>query len=307
MKILVLIAAILVSGCTSLPAVTSGPSIWCNTPYLSGNEFSNDQLDIAQEGYIYSLASSLALKNDPPWFYAHGRLVEVDRIHRWSGMEAITYELRNHSNHEQVDEIIIAYAGSNSALDWLFTNLPLGLAPTHYRHAREYALTIVDWYKEENNSIDIVVTGASLGGGISINVLKDESTSEHIDKAWVFNPSPKTKVNDDIDPRLWAASMKGEFLNPIRNFFNRAPLLTDIGVPKDQYEDGYYLVQSNLAFQHYNYVLTRNLLHAAIPALKRSGESPLADEPEKILFLSSEARCKSPEYMISSPSGLEGI
>jgi hypothetical protein len=307
MKILLLTVIVAISGCTSLSPVTSGPSIWCNTPYLTGNEFDGDHLDIAQDGYIYSLAASLALKNDPPWFHAHERLVKVDNVHRWSGMEATTYELRSYKNHETIDEIIIAYAGSNSTLDWLFTNLPLGLAPTHYRHAREYALSIVDQYKEKSGSVDIVVTGASLGGGISINVLKHESTSDYIDKAWVFNSSPKTKVNDETDIRLWAASMKDEFLYPIRNFFDSAPLLTGIGVHKDQYQDGYYLVESNRAFQHYNYVLTRNLLHAAIPALKRGDHSPLVDEPEKILLLSNEARCKSPKYMRSSRSGLERI
>lgn len=303
MKILLIIVMIALTGCASHPAVTSGPSVWCNTPYLKGAEFSSRQLDIAQYGYIYSLASSLALKNDPFWFLPHDRLVEVDRVHRWSGMEAITYELRNNLNHKKIDEVIIAYAGSNSVLDWLFTNLPLGLAPTHYRHAREYALQIADRYKDQRDSIDIVVTGASLGGGISINVLKHKETYEYIDKAWVFNPSPKTKVNDEPDERLWGASMKGEFLYPIRNFFNIAPSLTGIGFYEGQYDDGYYLVESNPAFLHYNYVLTRILLHAAVPALKRGGDSVLADEPIEILLLSNESRCKSPEYMTSNRNG----
>lgn len=294
---------VLLSGCKSLPPTTDGPSIWCNVSYVTAGVFHNDALAIARGGYIYSLASSLALENDPPWFRANNRLREVDRkAHDRTDFLAKTFELMDVENPGGIDEIVIAYAGSDSWYDWIFVNLPFGGAPAHYEQGRIYAKEIYNRYKERMGTVPpIVVTGASLGGGIAVHVTKHNDTRKLITKAWVFNSSPKTLVDSTEDDRIWAASMKGEVLFPIRAWFRVARGLGGIGLVQGHSYHGYNLVHSNFVFQHYNYVLTRNLLHAADYALKipHAIPSQLRDEPIHTLQLSSDRNCTSPAYQVS--------
>lgn len=302
MRHCVVLLLVLLSGCKSLPPTTDGPSIWCNVSYVTDGMFHTDALAIARGGYIYSLASSLALENDPAWFRPNNRLREVGRkAHDQTDFLAKTFELMDVENPGLIDEIVIAYAGSDSWYDWIFVNLPFGGASAHYEQGRIYAKEIYSRYKERMGTVPpIVVTGASLGGGIAIHVIKHSDTRDIVTKAWVFNSSPKTLVDSSEDDRIWAASMKGEVLHPIRAWFGVAPGLGGIGLVKGHSYHGYYLVQSNFAFQHYNYVLTRNLLHAADYAMKTSSatSSRLQDEPIHTLKLSSDRNCTSPNYQM---------
>lgn len=296
---------IVLSACVSHPPVIDGPSVWCNKSYIKEGVFQDNALNIARQGYVYSLASSLALENDPAWFKEADRLVKVDRKnHDSTDFRALTFELRNIESPEVIDEVIIAYSGTDSWYDWIFVNLPFGGAPSHYEQGRMYAKEVAEKYKTHKPiPPPIVVTGASLGGGIAINVTKHPDTSELVSKTWVFNSSPKTLVNGDPDERIWAASMKGEILHPLRGFFKIAPGLEGLGLANGHSSEGYYLVQSNGAFLHYNYVLTRNLLHAADYAIKTPPDAGEKMKAELITILeqSSDRNCLSPSYQMPAP------
>ena len=201
-----------------------------------------------------------------------------------TGFSATTFLLYEEEGTSKPGELIIAFSGSNEAKDWWANLTPFGLK--HYKRARLYFDEMVSRFDTENR-LKVVVTGYSLGGGISLNVLKNKDTRDFVDKAVIFNSSTKSYSWDvRRDSKLWAASTKYEGLKLFRRFMR---FLGASIAPDTQRAEGYNLSQKNLIEDHYNDVLTRSLLHVADYAL--GTESTDETEPMKILQLTEHSEC----------------
>lgn len=270
--------------------------VWGNERYLHQNSrpFSDLHLNVAKRGYMYALAGALVLQRnsaeDKDHYYeapARLRLVEgLRKSDRSSGFEGNVFELRRAENTGSPYEVIVAFTGSNGANDWLANLFPID---TQYRQARDYLAGIASLpqYKD----VRVVVTGFSLGGGLAVNVTKHHDTTKFVDEAWVFNPSPRTYVSGDVDPRIWMAAEKDEILSVARQpVFRIFPGIKSIGVKPEQAATRYGMIKSSPIYRHFRWSLARQLLHVADLALYiESGRTDESTEPLEILKLSKFA------------------
>ncbi|EPA99476.1 hypothetical protein [Pseudomonas sp. G5(2012)] len=287
--------------------------IWCNNRFIKpdARPFSTKTGTVAQQGYMYALASALTLQADNREGNAHKfyppKYLEVidkpDRKH--SGFEAATF-LRHPLTPGGREEIIIAFAGSNDAADWVGTNLLSSI--TQYSQAMNYTLKMLDdprVYDLRMKGAKVVVTGISLGGGLAVHVVKSRLTGPFIDEAWAFNPSPKIYANSDPNDKIWLVASDGEFLSGLRK--ERWSFLIagwgNIGAKEKRTVDNFNLIESNGIYAHYRWGIARQMLFAAdymeykdVPAT----EPPRPSEPLKILnkseFKSCEGRYKEARF-----------
>ena len=277
-------------------------SLWCNQRYLTNNDsqFDDIHLNVAKETYIYAIASSIAISNSnieikkshpnklhgiENVFVSPARMQQKDVVYdSKTGFSATTFWLYEEDGSNKPDELIIAFSGSNEVKDWWANLTPFGLK--HYKKARLYFEEMVSKYDDENR-LKVVVTGYSLGGGISLNVLKNKDTRDLVDKAVIFNSSTKSYSWDvRRDSKLWAASTKYEGMKLFRRFMR---FLGASIAPDTQRAEGYNLSQKNLIEDHYNDVLTRSLLHVADYAMITEGVDET--EPMKLLQLTEHSEC----------------
>lgn len=294
-----------IAACSSNYTKYETGDFWCNERYLKveNKPFGFKHLEVAKRGYIYSLASSLVLQKENNEGFSHSykapaRLVLVEKLDRhYSGFEASTFKLYSPDDLTNLKEIIIAFTGSNDSADWITTNL--FFSQSQYRLARQYVISIAQRFPGKR----LVVTGTSLGGGLAVHVTKHKDTSSLVSETWAFNPSPKNYVNDDIDDRIWLASTNGEALKTMRSPWMRWwPGVSNIGSPESQTAENYYLISSNLAYAHFRWVITRNMLFAADLAVLKEKEckaaaecSSVLTEPLEILKKSHFEACRNPK------------
>lgn len=307
-KIALVLSLSLLGGCIDGTMGEKG-YIWCNNRFIDADArpFSTKTGKVAQLGYMYALASALTLQADNPEgdahkFYAPKYLEPIDQSPRkHSGFEATTF-LRHPLKPGEREEIIIAFAGSNDAADWVGTNL-LSFT-TQYDQAKMYVLKMLDEprvYDLRMKGAKVVVTGISLGGGLAVHVVKSRLTGPFIDEAWAFNPSPKIYANSDPDDKIWLVASDGEFLSGLRKdrWSSLIPGWGNIGAKEERTVDNFNLIKSNGIYAHYRWGIARQMLFAAdymeykdVPAT----EPPRPSEPLRILHQSEFKSCEG-RYM----------
>jgi len=271
---------------------------WCNERFLNAQQrpFDRRHLQIAKRGYLYAMAAALALQKDNREGQTHHfslpeRMREVDRPRRDpSGFEAAAFEIHADNAQGPLQEVVVAYTGSNDDADWHNTNFGFDL--TQYKLARRYLKSIAS--RPQYKGVRVVVTGFSLGGALAVHVTKHQETSALVAETWAFNPSPKTWVSGRVDKRIWLAAVQNEALHFART--NRllaavVPGVAAIGAPPEQTAEGFYLLEANPVYSHFRWVLTRNILYAADLAIAAEQPSAQTTEPLEILQASHFTSC----------------
>lgn len=274
------------------------PHFWCNERFLrpEAHPFDARHLRIAKRGYLYAMAAALALqKNNREGRAYHfalpARMREIDRPSRdISGFEAATFEIHAADATQGLQEIVIAFTGSNDETDWKETNF--GTDQRQYLLARRYLKKIAA--RPEYQGVRKVVTGFSLGGALAVHVTKHVETSALVHETWAFNPSPKTWVSGRPDARIWLAAVEHEALHYARHnpLLSVLPGVAEIGAPSSQTAEDFYLLEANPVYSHFRWVLTRNLLHVADLAIQNEQTAHATSEPLEILRSSHFSSCK---------------
>lgn len=158
--------ALLLTSCATYVPYESG-RFWCGTQIWKKSDFDDKHRAVAKRGYIYALAGALALQQQGPEDDSHhfvppNRLVEIKPRppRESSGFEVALFELHSVTKPEVIQEVIIAFAGSNDTADWVWTNFLFDKA--QYDLARKYVLSIAENPKYSGKRISTV--GYSLGG-----------------------------------------------------------------------------------------------------------------------------------------------
>lgn len=280
----------------ALPPQAAG-RFWCGERYLDNRSrpFDSRHLEVARRGYLYAVAAALAMQKDDPESRAYRfampeRLREIDRPPRdASGFEAAAFEVLDAPGGKPA-EIIIAFAGSNDETDWTDTNF--GNDTRQYTLARRYLARIAT--KQAYRGLRVIATGFSLGGALAVHVTKHPHTRSLVGETWAFNPSPRTRVGPQKDPRIWLAASTHDGLGILRNLSQYTTLLpgvSDIGALPAHRAEGYYLLNANPVVSHYRWVLTRNLLHVADLAVRLHQPADEDTEPMQILRSSHFSDC----------------
>jgi hypothetical protein len=269
--------------------------IWCNDRYLSPEDvpLDNIHLQVAKRGYLYVLAAALELQRveeEDHYFGAPARLEMVNRVGpEKSGFEAATFKVHPAKGDEAVSEIVVAFAGSNQAIDWFKTDF--GWDNAQYTQARDYVLTEAKKYP----GVRMVTSGFSLGGALAVHVGKDARTKDKIAEVWALNPSPRIKVDRDEDERIWLASMRKDALKWARDMASRKSSGKGaIGAYPEHAAEKYYFVKSLHSYAHFRWVLMRNILFAADLAMLDPAHPDASTEPLEILKLSRFKACTNP-------------
>ena len=210
----------------------------------SGKVYGDRYEYVANKSFVYALFASNAYSSNPQFEIPHWeRLRELD-VNTWRGMEVGVYK------SEVRKEIVIAFSGTNrySVRDWIFGNFNIFWSGQYYE-----AEEIIDEIINRFNNYKIIVTGHSLGGGLSLHT---SLYRNNID-AYVFNTSPRVfNPNEYIDNDSYRLiiSENGEILEGIRNYW---PALAEIAFD-GPYSDFNFLEDSML-IEHGMYHIARGL------------------------------------------------
>lgn len=289
-QLIFLAFTLILGGCASIDyAKYECGKIWGAERVVKDGDFHPKYLNASKRGYIYALAGALVLQKenkegDDHYFAPLDRLKWQDNLYindKATGFEATTFELFDDNESQAPSEVVVAFAGSNDAKDWVQNFSPL--STRQYKQAVEYVKRIKSISRYAN--IPLKVTGYSLGGALAVHVTKNLETSPLVKEAWAFNPSPKIYANGDFDDRIWLAAHCGEALSMLRApLFRILPGVFFIGAPDDQTVDDFYLIKTNIIYGHYRWVLPIQMLHVAdFALLKAKGSSLETTEPLKIL------------------------
>jgi len=285
-------AALLVLVTASAPTAFGGDSckwvkyesgkFWCNERYLysDSNPFDSKHLDAAKRGYLYALAAALVMQTESEAchrFNAPSRLVEIQPRPpaTESGFEATTFEVYSVGDPNEIEEVVIAFAGTDELRDWK-TNLG---SEVQYTEASEYTAAVAKRYPGKR----LVVTGYSLGGGLALHVTYDEKTKPFVAECWALNPSPIVHAPVQIDSRTWLAASRKDIVKVIRH--------GGLGAPPTHVATKYYLIKSHRTYAHFRWVLARNMLIAADIALQDPLNPTRTTEPLEILKSSKFSAC----------------
>lgn len=304
---LAIILALTVSGCSSFrfsPFPKFGGKIegvaWCSQRYLDmvdayqnppkrvDSEYGR-KLRLSKEGYIYAIAATLALEKDnSEKQYNFGPIKNLTKIpilsvDKFNGFQAETFTFPDPNGKKQ---LIIAFRGSDQFLiDYLGQNF--GIWQIQNSSAREYVLNVIhyrDNHKDEFSD-KLVVTGNSLGGGLAAHVTNTENTGKFITEAWLFNPSPRPGVSPPAggNPKIRLLSTHSEILN----ISSRRKL----GVQEQNKYTEFDLIQSSSFYNHYRWVLAREILwYADLAQYFDQKEEPslIVVEPTPLQIIASQ-------------------
>lgn len=235
--------------------------IFCPIRYQVGHDnyaLPKKSIELAGKGYLYALAAAKVLhkeneEGDDHRFGDDPRLVHVPSLDKdnWTGFQASVFEIHDISTGK-VSSVVVAFRGSDQTRDWILQNIGL---PMQYNSARKLIFEIQS--TEKYRSVPLIVTGASLGGGLASHVKRHRDTSSYVNEAWLFNPS----IFDGIlftqpDEDTYLLYQKGEFLEGFRSILG-----TDYAVDKNV--AAYDLIDSGAAYGHFRYSLLLQVLHAA--------------------------------------------
>lgn len=309
LKTLVTIAvALSVTSCSLFPTNWGKEEgyVWCNARYLDltspdyqkSNTINADKdkrLRLAYEGYIYALLGAVVLQKEEKSEDKHFNLpsyIEIDSsVDDSSGFQATAFRVYEESNRTQLKEVVVAFRGTDQF--WKdYSGHNLHPAPKQYKPAQDYTLKIADKYK----GTKLVVTGYSLGGGLAMNVLRNNRTSSKVTQAWAFNSSPRAGEKVQVDSRLYLISAKGEILNLPRRILQEGP--SSLGALDENFSDDYDLVDASSAYLHSRWVLARQvLIFADMVYYEQSGrQDNYTSPPLEILKLANTAKGCSGKY-----------
>lgn len=176
-----LFACVFLASCASLIAENGGTRILgCDSEYLNG-AYPQEKENAAESAALYAMLANNAY--DP-----HGRIHFHLPPDEWTlapftfadpeqtGLQLSIYE---HRRGGQIQEVVIAFRGTDEKIDWLHGNIFDG----QYELADKLVPRIVKQFP----SVPIVAVGHSLGGGLALH------TSLMFDgiRAFAFNPSPR--------------------------------------------------------------------------------------------------------------------
>lgn len=301
-RLLCILLLIALAGCSILPT-NNGKlegKVWCNERYLTeieGSqrpELAKSKLRISKSAYEYAVIALLPLQSagvdadfhfDIPENVVHLLEFDSDRIEGMSGFgfAAKSYLL---TKADGSVELVISYNGSDSILDYLVQNFSIFLFQNKY--ARKYLEYVID---RKPDGIDrVVVTGYSLGGGLAAHVTKYPfKYSSAINQAWLFNPSPRIgDVNSNIDYRIYLLSTKYEVLNKL----NREKL----GASDPHTMVTYDLIKSSSIYNHYRWVLAREILQYADAAYWFDDGFSEDESPAMKILRSQTKPCEEAKY-----------
>lgn len=296
---ILLVSTLTLGGCASIdyPKYECG-KIWGAERVVVDGDFHNKYLKASKLGYIYALAGALILQKDNKegrehYFAPLDRLHWIDSLYvndKATGFEATTFELFEDNKSQVPSEVVIAFAGSNDAKDWIQNLSPLSIR--QYQQAVAYVKRVKATPRYA--TIPLKVTGYSLGGALAVHVTKNPETSEFVKEAWAFNPSPKIYAEGNSDERIWLAAHRGEALSIFRTApFRILPGVSFIGATDEHTADDFYLIKTNLIYGHYRWVLPIQMLHVADFALLKDGGSTTGTtEPLEILKRTNFAGAK---------------
>ncbi len=291
----VIVVGLLSAGCAGFWG-ERGNYAWCNERYLYSRKppVANAQhLRFADRGYLYAVAGALVLQEadvegDDYHFDLPSRMRPIEGPSQSGkyGFDVKAFDVLEASTSNNIEEVIIAFVGSNDWADWLWTNFLL--SKQQHSLARTYVKEIAKMRPGKR----IVVTGFSLGGALAVHVTKHEDTKDFVSEAWAFNPSPKTWVSGETNRKIWLGAARGEVLSSVRSvFFRWLPGVNNIGAPPDQTAEDFYLIETSGIYGHFRWVLPRNMLHMA-DYQKAPNNIPLSTEPLEILKRSRFSICK---------------
>ncbi|EPY5321455.1 Mbeg1-like protein [Klebsiella variicola] len=260
-------------------------TVWCDQRYLDMvdeyQRLSNDtkkQLNLSKNGYIYALVATLTLQKDNSDkefnFITPSYLKKINELseEKNNGFAADTYIYRNLTSGE--NEIIIAFRGSDDFFhDYILQNL--AAFQLQNKTAREYVKKAVNYRNKHRNEFGrkVVVVGNSLGGALAAHVTNHPDTANLITDAWVFNPSPRTGVLPPSggNPKIRLLSTSSEVLNITKR--------KRIGVQEQNRYTNYDLIESSSIYNHYRWVLTREILWYADFALYLESDKKAISTP----------------------------
>lgn len=284
-------------------------TVWCQSRYLDmvdayqtppkqPNSEYGKKLRLAKEGYVYALAATLVLQKDngdkqynfktPDYLQPLPALSENNP----NGFQAESYAYRNPTT--QQTELIIAFRGSDQFVkDYFFQNL--AIVQVQNKPARRYVARAVAYRDAHKDQFGpkVVVTGNSLGGGLAAHVTLHDETRHLVTDAWAFNPSPRTGIwwpPKGGDPRIRLLSTDQEILNVFRRW--------RVGAPEVNQARGYDLISSSSVYNHYRWVLAREIFWYADLALYfDSGKTARSTPPLEILKgqTITDAHCEDTE------------
>lgn len=211
------------------------------------------KLDLAKAAFDYSTAATLTLQKEeketefnfskPDYL---DELVDL-REDQFNGFQAATF-IKNKTEHNPEKQVIIAFRGSDQWRDYLWHNI--WIWPVQYTPAREYVKRV--YADPRTKGLPIIVTGISLGGGLSSHVAKHPETKSLVSQAWLFNPSPRNGVEAGEQNNIYLLAAENEILNS----FDR----TQLGAKKENTNTTYNLVNSSSIYAHYRWILQREIL-----------------------------------------------
>ncbi len=271
---------------------------WCSSRYLDMvNEYQvikpngevARKLKLASDGYIYALAATLTLqKENADQQYNFVRPSELELIPElsvdsWNGFQAETYKLNKGSIGN--NEMIIAFRGSDQMfIDYVFQNF--GIWQVQNKPAREYVHKAVAYRNAHSSEFGpkVVVTGNSLGGALAVHVTNNAETGGLITDAWVFNPSPRPGVSPppNGNPKIRLLSTYSEQLN----MFNRDKL----GAQSQNTYTDFNLIESSAIYNHYRWILAREILWYADFGLYIESNKKAVDTPPLLILKQQHVR-----------------
>ncbi|TJY57162.1 hypothetical protein E4T66_17270 [Sinimarinibacterium sp. CAU 1509] len=255
-------------------------------------------------GYPYALTGAIALQKDddttakhelslPEWIVAIPELSVDDPDTGFHAETFVRYATRTDEAWEITAdpakplEMIVAFRGTDGFDDWWKHNLALFREPAQFAPAR--ALVMQAKAMAASRGIQrLVVTGYSLGGGLSLHVAQHLDTKALVSEAWAFNSSPRVgtvpKPTAAEAQRLWGAAIYGEILTLIR-FGTQS-------IPDKHWSNDFKHVKSSSIYAHSRWVLALQMLHDADLAMFiESGRAAQMTPPLKILSASHFAAC----------------
>lgn len=313
--VFIALVMIQVSGCSS-PKFSPFPkyggkiegTVWCQSRYLDmvgeyqvkpkdPNSEYGKKLRLAKEGFVYALAATLTLQDkDSKYqynFIMPSYIKQIDELteNHANGFQAETFVYENPVTKDA--ELIIAFRGSDQFFkDYLLQNFALWQVQNE--PAREYVVKAVAYRDAHKGQFGkkVVVTGNSLGGALAAHVANHRDTRDLITDAWAFNPSPRTSVRppDGENPKVRLLSTDQEILNMFRR--------KNIGAPLENQSTDYNLISSSSVYNHYRWVLAREILwYADLAMYFDSGKKAQTTPPLEILKAQTitDAACQATE------------
>ena len=218
--------------------------------------------DIAANYAIHAMASTNSYHNGSdritfPIDKLGWRLVDMDgkpttKSSKEDGFTGFAFDIYE---KEGSGDVIFAFRGTNNYKDFLWANFALWPFNLQYHQAKDY----FDRYLKKSGKAreKIVVTGHSLGGGLSLCV----SVKFGI-RAITFNPSPRVfdgfGNNHEKAERI-AVYEKGEVLDLARKLWRKDNEV----IPKENLYQSNYIHSLNIVKQHSSDLLALGLLKQA--------------------------------------------